>query len=434
MTGVQQAVQAKVPLAELKPTRQRYLLAFILLFTVMVAQMDRVNVSVLIADAKFLADMKIAGQPMLMGLLMSAFLIAYGIATVLLGPVGDYLGPRKAMALSILGWEVSLVLGGLAPYFMLLVMTRVLLGIGEAMHFPMQSTFVKSWFPPSERGRANSVWQVGIGLAPALAMPMIAAAVYYVNWRFSFFLLAALGAVPLALIWFFTADTPQQHKKVNALELEHIEAGLAKERLAQAHLERGTFAESLKGVLANYKFWLLVIYYAAHNSVYYGALSWLPAYLKSSRGFSWAAMGALASLPFWLMIITKILSGYIMDKYGRRAPMLLTTMVGAGLGVYFSVQVANNMVSALLIAVGIGFIGLGGPACFTLLQDLVPVKTITTSAGILTGVGNGVSGLAPLAVGFVIALTGRTASGIMFLSGIAVVGGIATLILTLQKH
>jgi MFS family permease len=152
MTGVQQAVQAKVPLAELKPTRQRYLLAFILLFTVMVAQMDRVNVSVLIADAKFLADMKIAGQPMLMGLLMSAFLIAYGIATVLLGPVGDYLGPRKAMALSILGWEVSLVLGGLAPYFMLLVMTRVLLGIGEAMHFPMQSTFVKSWFPPQRAG------------------------------------------------------------------------------------------------------------------------------------------------------------------------------------------------------------------------------------------------------------------------------------------
>jgi MFS-type transporter involved in bile tolerance (Atg22 family) len=109
-------------------------------------------------------------------------------------------------------------------------------------------------------------------------------------------------------------------------------------------------------------------------------------------------------------------------------------MVGAGLGVYFSVQVANNMASALLIAIGIGFIGLGGPACFTLLQDLVPIKTITTSAGILTGVGNGVSGLAPLAVGFVIALTGHTASGIMFLSGIAVVGGIATLILTLQKH
>jgi sugar phosphate permease len=434
MMGLEPNAPVNVPVGGIKPTRQRHLLSFILLITVMVTQFDRVNVSVLIADPQFLADMGIVGQPMQMGLLMSAFLIAYGISTVLLGPLGDYLGPRKAMGIAILCWVISLVLGGLAPYFMLLVVTRVLLGIGEAMHFPQQSTFVKSWFPPGERGKANSIWQVGIGLAPALAMPMIAAIVYYVNWRFSFFFLAGLGLIPLALIWFCTADTPLQHKKINKAELNYIEAGLAKEREAQDHLEKRTYAESIKAVLANYKYWLVVIFYAAHCSVYYGALSWLPAYLKTSRGFSWAAMGALSSMPFILMIIMKILCGYLMDKYGRRAPMLLTCMVGAGAGIYLSVQAADNMLSALLITAGIGFLGLGGPACFTLLQDLVPANTISTSAGILTGFGKGVSGLVPVAVGFVIALTGHTEGGIVFLSGIAAIGAAATLILTLQKH
>ena len=429
-----ESVQPELPITDLKPSHQRHLLAFILLITIMVAQMDRVNVSVLVADAKFLADMGITGQPVMMGLLMTVFLITYGIANVLLGPLGDYLGPRKAMCLAILGWEISLVLGGLAPIFMLLVGSRVLLGIGEAMHFPMQSTFVKSWFPPSERGKANSVWQVGIGAAPAIAIPLITMIIYYFNWRFSFYALAATGLIPLLMIWFCTADTPQQHKKVNRLELEHIESGLAKERESQSHLEKGTFAESLKGVLLNYKYWLLVIYYVAHNSVYYGALTWLPSYLKASRGFSWAAMGALASLPFWLAILTKIMSGYFCDRFGRRAPMLLVTMIGVGLGMYFSVKVTDNVISAILIAIGIGFIGFGGPACFTLLQDLVPSKTITTSAGIVTGIGNGVAGVAPVAVGFVISLTGQTGSGILFLCILAVVGGLAALILTLQKH
>lgn len=420
----------------IKPTRQRHFLSFILLITVMVTQFDRANVSLLIADAKFLADMGITGQPTQMGLIMSAFLVAYGISTVILGPLGDYLGPRKAMGIAILAWVISLALGGMAPYFTLLIVTRVFLGIGESMHFPQQSTFVKSWFPPSERGKANSVWQVGIGLAPAVAMPLLATVLYYFNWQFSFFFLSAIGLIPLALIWFCTADTPRQHKKVNDLELSYIETGLAKEREGQEHLETGSYTASIKKVLLDYKYWLVVIFYAAHASVYYGALSWLPAYLKDARGFSWATMGVLASAPFLIMIVTKILCGYLMDKYGRRAPMLLTCMAGAGTGIYLSVQASDNMMSALLITIGIGFLGFGGPACFTLLQDLVPSNTISTSAGILTGIGKGISGLVPVAVGVVITLSGHTESGILFLSCIAAVGALALagFILTVKKY
>lgn len=87
-------------IAELKPTRQRVILVLILLITLLVAYLDRVNVSVLLADNAFLTDMGIKGQPIQMGLLMTLFLIAYGVSNVFLSPLGDYLGPRKAMSLS----------------------------------------------------------------------------------------------------------------------------------------------------------------------------------------------------------------------------------------------------------------------------------------------------------------------------------------------
>lgn len=139
-----------------KPTRARVILAVILFITLMVSFLDRVNVSVLVADPKFLADMGITGQPVQMGLLMTTFLFAYGISNIITGPIGDKLGPRKAMTLSIVLWGVSMALGGLAGTFTMMIAARIILGIGEGMHWPMQSSFVKNWFPPSERVRANS--------------------------------------------------------------------------------------------------------------------------------------------------------------------------------------------------------------------------------------------------------------------------------------
>ena len=133
--------------AELQPTRQRVILVLILLVTLLIAYLDRVNVSVLLADNVFLTDMGIKGQPVQMGLLMTLFLIAYGVSNVFLSPIGDVLGPRKAMSLSILLWGLALMIGGLASTFTIMLAARLILGIGEGMHWPMQSKYVKKLVP-----------------------------------------------------------------------------------------------------------------------------------------------------------------------------------------------------------------------------------------------------------------------------------------------
>ena len=416
---------------EEKPTRQRHLLAAILLAVVFFSYIDRVNVSILVVDPEFLKTMGIAGDSVQKGLLMTLFLAAYGVGNVLLSPLGDILGPRKAMALSILMWGVSLVIGGLASVFTTMLISRVLLGLGEGMHFPMQSKFIKEWFPPTERGKANAVWQTGMALAPAIAMPFFTWIIHVSGWRESFFVLLSLGMIPLYLVWFHTSDTPQTNKRINKAELDHIEKGLAGEKSAQT-LGKATFAEGLKSFAGNYQFWLIVVYYIVHTSVLWGSMTWLPSYLKEARGFSWAAMGALSSLPWILGVGTKILSGILADKMGRRAPIILVAMIGVAVGVYFGANAEDNMTSAIFLAIGIGSIGLGGPTAWTLMQDIVPAKGISTAAGVMNGVGNGFSALAPLAIGFLISVTGSYVGGLLYLVGCACVGGIAMLILTIK--
>jgi sugar phosphate permease len=418
------------------PTRQRYVIAFVLLVVVSIAYIDRVNISILVADNEFLSEMGIVGQSVQKGLLMTSFLVAYGISNVILSPLGDWLGPRKAMTVAVVLWACSLMMGGLAATFSILIISRIFLGSGEGLHFPMQSKYIKNWFPPMERGKANSVWQVGMAIAPAVAMPLFTWIIYAVGWRSSFFVLTVIGIIPLILIWFFTTDTPQQSKRINEAELSYIEEALQKEKEENIKngLEKTGLLENIKLFAGDYRFWLIVVYYIAHTSVIWGSATWLPTYLKTARGFSWAAMGALASLPWILGIFTKVASGFLADKFGRRAPLLLLAMVGVSVGVSVAALTDNNTVSATFLALGVGCIGFGGPAAWTLLQDIVPGKGISTAAGVMNGVGNGCSALAPVAIGFIIQMTGSYGSGLFYIVGCCVVGAVCTLILTLKKY
>lgn len=432
METVQPAVA--VAAESVRPTKQRVVLVAILLLTLLIAYLDRVNVSVLLADNTFLTDMGIKGQPIQMGLLMTLFLIAYGVANVVLSPLGDYIGPRKAMSLSILLWTVSVFIGGLATTFTTMLAARVILGLGEGMHWPMQSTFVKNWFPPWERGKANGVWLIGLMAGPALAMPFFTWVVSSWGWRPSFFILGALGLVPLVLLWCYVTDRPGQHKKVNAAEREYIESALELEAAEEAKVRTESLRERLSSFVFNYRFWLLTINYFCIACVWWGTMAWLPSYLKAARGFSWAQMGAMSSLPYVLGGISILFFGHLADKLGRRAPFIALAHLGSALGIYFGSVATDNLTAAILISAGIASVAIGLPSSWSILQQIVPGKAIGAGAGMMNGLSNGGSAFAPVLIGFFISMTGSYVGGLLFLVGLAVIGAACMAVLAFQKY
>ena len=416
-----------------KPTKQRYVLAGILLFTLLVAFLDRVNVSVLIADNAFLTDMGIKGDPVQMGMLMTVFLIPYGLANIFLSPLGDIYGPRKAMSASIFMWIIAIAMGGFAATFKIMLAARAILGFGEGLHWPMQSRYVKNWFPPSERGKANSLWLLGLMLGPAIAMPFFTSVVQSVGWRTSFFVLIFLGLAPLALLWFYTTDHPFQNRRVNQQERDLIESGL-KEELQKEKMEGNKSVwDGMKAFIFNYRFWLLTVWYCCQASMFWGTMAWLPSYLKVARGFSWSAMGSWASFPYVLGAASLLLVGWLSDKVGRRAPFCMVGHIGAGIGIYSAAYATDNIVAAILLTIGIGFICVGLPAAWTLILQICPGRSVGAGAGMLNGIGNAFSALAPIIMGYFISTSGYV-GGLMYLVGLACIGVVCMSILTYQKY
>jgi len=88
-------------------TARWWLVAPTLILFVIVNQLDKSNISVLIADRQFLSDLHLTGQPARIGFLSSAFFYAYGASLMIWGFMVDRFGPRRSAIWGVLGWSVT---------------------------------------------------------------------------------------------------------------------------------------------------------------------------------------------------------------------------------------------------------------------------------------------------------------------------------------
>jgi sugar phosphate permease len=420
----------------MKRTNKRFHLLIILLLTITVAYFDRVNVTVLIADKTFLQEMGVFGDPAKAGLLMTFFLIAYGVGNIVLSGIGDYFGPRKTMTIAMIGWFGSMLFSGFAPALGMMLFARFLLGLGEGLHFPMMNTFCRPWYPNHEKGKANAVWFIGTSLAPAIGMPVFSWLLSTYSWHYVFFMCAAVGLIPLYFIWFHSADTPREHKTINQAEIDYIEAGLnnTDEQAAAKVNFREMLAQNLSLITKNRIYWVMVVYYSIHNIVWWGLMTWLPTYLKAERGFSWSQMGFLASAPFILGIGCKLLAGWASDRIGRRAPFCILAMAGTAIMLYLSATSTSNILSAVYICIGMAVITPGAPLSMTMLQEMLPKRAMSLGTGLLNGVSYVCASLSPAILGYIMAKFGGFSSALILLVGTCFIGFICAVILTFRKY
>ncbi|WP_434510141.1 MFS transporter [Desulfitobacterium sp. AusDCA] len=425
-------IQEVNPINNEKPTKSRIFLAGILFLTLLVAYLDRVNLSVIVADKSFLTQMGITGKPVLIGLLSSVFLFAYGISNVILGPFGDFIGPKKAMLIAISFWILAMTMGGLVSTFSFMIAARILLGAGEGLHWPMQSLYVKNWFPIRERGKANSAWLLGLFVGPAIAMPIFVQLTTNWGWRSTFTTLALVGLIPLLLIAVLTKDRPSVSKLTNQQEIDYIKNGsdLSTSSSAEAETE-GTLKNLF---LKDYRFWFLTIAYLGSSSIWWGTMAWLPSYLKTIRNFSFAQLGSLASLPYILGAITVIVCGYWSDRTGKRTVFGAVGLTLASLFILFGAKAQDNYISAYLLSCGIGSIGIGIHSFWSALQNITPPRQLGAASGILNGVAQFGSAFIPTVIGFFIQLSGGSYNGgLFFLVGLGLMGAALMAVLAVKK-
>jgi sugar phosphate permease len=396
------AAPAATPLVAARSAFRRWAIAAILLCLVVTGYFDRISVAVLFNNHDFQSAMGIGFNPALLGLLMTAFFITYGIACLFLSFTGDAFRPRSMLVGGSLIWgTLMLIMGSVSSYASMLV-CRICLGIAEGPQFSWILKIISKWFPRHEHGRANTIWLAGSPLGSAIGFPLIITLVAIFGWRVSFYLLAVLSIVVMAPLLFLVVRDGPPGESEEATE-ERKSPGA-----------RGLW-QDCRLFLRDRNFWLLTICDCGELIYLWGLNSWLPTYLQRVRHFDLQHLGLYSSLPFILLLVGEILSGFLSDRFGKKAILIFIGLAGAALLLYGGTVTADRNTAAIIIALSSGFFGLAVPATYALTQQIVPPSVIASGAGVVNGIANTVGALAPFAMGVVISATNNFNAGLMVL-------------------
>jgi len=335
-----------------------------------IGYLDRVNIS--IAGQSIQKEFHLGNIQL--GWIFSAFVLGYALFQAPAGRLADRFGPRRVLTLGVVWWGIftSLITvfsAGPASLILLLIATRFLLGMGEAVIYPASNCIVAAWIPSAERGIANGVIFSGVGFGAALTPPLIAYLLIHYGWRSSFWASAALGLAAGA-VWFFIArDRPASHPWTSPQEVNHIQSGLPPHTRSAALPWRS--------ILTNSNIWLVTLSYFCYGYAAYIFFSWFFIYLSSVRGLNLRQSSYYAMLPFAAMAIGSPVGGWISDRLtrriGKRAGRCGVAAVGIALSAIFialGAHVDNARLATVVLAAGAGALYLSQSSFWSVSADI----------------------------------------------------------------
>lgn len=242
------------------------------------------------------------------------FMIAYAIGQTVTGKMMDAIGTRLGMAVSIVGWSISIALHAFARGLSSFGFFRFLLGISEAGNWPGATKSNAEWFPARERGIAQGIFGAGASLGSVVAAPFIASLYLAFGWRATFVGIAVLGILWLIPWLIINKNTPDKHPWITPEEQEHILSDTKKDSANAQQAQTYSWRELLQfkntwGILTS-RFFI--------DPVWWLFVTWLPTFLKEQFQFDIKQVGAFAWVPYLFAAIGGLLGGYYASQKIKR--------------------------------------------------------------------------------------------------------------------
>jgi MFS transporter, ACS family, D-galactonate transporter len=333
--------------------------------------------------------------PTAKGVLLSAFFWSYALMQLPMGWFADRFNLKWFYAGAFALWSLACGFTGFAGTLGVLMMMRVILGIGESIYLPGGMKIVSLLFDTKDRGLASGLVNCGTRAGLALGAPVIAWLVVRFGWQNSFFLIGFSS-----LVWLIPWLLVYPARVTSA-----------------AHESHGSFAERMRRLDRN----LLGLSLAHVGFAYYWYLlvTWLPDYLVESRHLSLQQAGGYAVIPYMVFSIAEPLGGWIADlliRLGwndiRSRKAVITFAFFTSLLLLPAHKTASDLGAVCLIG-GASLVGLATGNILALLQRVAPADEVGLWTGILNFAGNLSGIVAPVATGVLIAQTGSYYPGFM---------------------
>ncbi len=368
--------------------------------------LDRVSIGY--AKLQFLGDLHL--NEAVFGLITSAFFIGYIAFEVPSNLLLMRVGAPATLARIMVLWGAVIVSMMFARNEYWLYVQRFLLGSFEAGFFPGVLLYLSFWFPNHRRGRATSLFLVGIPLSGLVGGAISGAVMEGMDgllglrgWRW-LFLVDGLPAILLGVAaWFVLTDRPENAKFLTDAEKLVVVEDMEADRRARTTAASSTVAETIR----NPRVWLMVVVYFTMAFLNTNQI-WFPTLLKGVGAKSVTEVGYILAGVWIFAAIFVLLVCRNSDRVGERKWHIFVTGLAAT-AAYLALPLAAGSLwaSAVLVAIAAAC----GYAVFMVFWTIPPVfleaRGAAMGIGMISALGQfgGLSG--PAVVGWAFQATGN---------------------------
>jgi ACS family D-galactonate transporter-like MFS transporter len=330
-------------------------------------------------------------SPWQIGILLSSFFWTYTSFQIVSGWLVDRFNVNWVLAGGFLVWTMAAAATGLVHGFQMLLVMRLILGVGESVAFPSYSKILAKHFPESLRGRANSFIAAGIAAGPAFGIFFGAMLIARHGWRPFFMGLGLISLLWLApwKVWMPTGP------------------GLAVSATART--------PGIPEILLQRSAWGTFLGLFAYNYLSYFLLTWLPSFLVNEHHFSMQKMGSIGGIAYLLLASSALISGWFSDLWlarGGSPTRVRKTFTAAGLAISsvscLAVVFASNSFNAVLfLFITCAGAGLCTSNLWAITQTIAGPLAAGKWSGLQNCAGNFAGFVAPVLTGFVVDRTGH---------------------------
>ena len=327
------------------------------------------------------------------GLLMSAVLVPGLVLGILVSFFIDRLGAKRVILLSLLLVVLGTLVSSVAGSYAVLLLGRLILGLGGAIILPAAPSIISQWFEREELGKAMGIFAVNMPLATVFALPAAGALSEGVGWRYAFYLSSAIGIA--AMLAF---------------------AALFRER-ATAREKGG----SIRSALSNIEMWKVAFVWLLFQAAMLSFITWVPTLFVRFQGMTKIEAGFTTSLLSWVSLLLVPVYGLLSDRFKRRKLFIVAGF--ALMSLMFFVVSINTGVYIIISVVALGAVSsMIPPIIQTMPAEVLGPGMASVGFGVMTILGNIGPILAPPLVGYVLDSTNSYFYSVAILAVLSIVG------------